>query len=77
MDLSEEIQDLVYRYLQGEATAEECSRLQAIFADGKEARQAFEQMARAWQYGKYAGTEITVDGKTYLIMKQSDILATL
>ena len=26
-------------------------------------------------YGKYAGTEITVDGKQYLIMKQSDILA--
>ena len=28
-------------------------------------------------YGKYAGTEITVDGKNNLIMKQSDILATL
>ncbi|MCX4333355.1 MAG: co-chaperone GroES [Bacteroidales bacterium] len=28
-------------------------------------------------YGKYAGTEITVDGKNYLIMKQSDILAVL
>ena len=26
-------------------------------------------------YGKYAGTEVTVDGKDYLIMKQSDILA--
>ncbi len=26
-------------------------------------------------YGKYAGTEITVDGKDYLIMKESDILA--
>ena len=26
-------------------------------------------------YGKYAGTEITIDGKDYLIMKQSDILA--
>ncbi len=26
-------------------------------------------------YGKYAGTEVTVDGKKYLIMKQSDILA--
>ena len=26
-------------------------------------------------YGKYAGTEVTVDGKTYLIVKQSDILA--
>ena len=28
-------------------------------------------------YGKYAGTEVTVDGKTYLIVKQSDILALL
>ena len=28
-------------------------------------------------YGKYAGTEITVDGKDYLIMRQSDILAVL
>lgn len=28
-------------------------------------------------YGKYAGTEVTVDGKKYLIVKQADILATL
>jgi len=26
-------------------------------------------------YGKYAGTEINVDGKDYLIMRESDILA--
>ena len=26
-------------------------------------------------YGKYAGTEITIDGKDLLIMKQGDILA--
>lgn len=26
-------------------------------------------------YGKYAGTEITIDGKEYLIMKESDIYA--
>ena len=26
-------------------------------------------------YGKYAGTEISVDGVEYLMMKQSDILA--
>ena len=26
-------------------------------------------------YGKYAGTEINIDGTDYLIMKQSDILA--
>ena len=28
-------------------------------------------------YGKYAGTEVTVEGKKYLIVKQSDILAML
>ncbi len=26
-------------------------------------------------YGKYAGTEITVDGKDYLIMRESDVVA--
>lgn len=28
-------------------------------------------------YGKYAGTEITVEGKDYLMMKQNDILAVI
>lgn len=28
-------------------------------------------------YGKYAGTEITVDGKDFLIMRESDIFAIL
>lgn len=28
-------------------------------------------------YGKYAGTEVTVEGVKYLIVKQSDILAIL
>jgi len=28
-------------------------------------------------YAKYAGTELSVDGKEYLIMHESDILATL
>jgi chaperonin GroES len=26
-------------------------------------------------YGKYAGTEITIDGNDYLIMRESDIVA--
>lgn len=26
-------------------------------------------------YGKYAGTEIELDGESYLIMRQSDVLA--
>ncbi len=28
-------------------------------------------------YGKYSGTEVAVDGKDYLIMRESDILAIL
>jgi chaperonin GroES len=28
-------------------------------------------------YGKYAGTEINYEGKDYLIMKESDILAVI
>jgi chaperonin GroES len=28
-------------------------------------------------YGKYAGTEISHEGKEYLIMRESDIFATL
>jgi chaperonin GroES len=28
-------------------------------------------------YGKYAGTEINIDGSDYLIMKESDILAVI
>jgi chaperonin GroES len=28
-------------------------------------------------YGKYAGTEISIDGEDYLIMKESDIFAVL
>ena len=28
-------------------------------------------------YGKYSGTEITIEGKEYLIMRESDIFAIL
>ncbi len=28
-------------------------------------------------YGKYAGTELSIEGQDYLIMRESDILATL
>jgi len=28
-------------------------------------------------YGKYSGTEVTIDGNDYLIMRESDILAVL
>ncbi len=28
-------------------------------------------------YGKYSGTEVTIDGNTYLIMKEDDIYAVI
>ena len=28
-------------------------------------------------YGKYSGTEVTVDGESYLILRESDVLAIL
>lgn len=28
-------------------------------------------------YGKYSGTEVAIDGKDYLIMKESDVLAVI
>ncbi|MDG5814401.1 co-chaperone GroES [Chitinispirillales bacterium ANBcel5] len=28
-------------------------------------------------YGKYSGTEVTIDNEEYLIMRESDVLATL
>ena len=28
-------------------------------------------------YGKYSGTEVNVDGKDYLILRESDVLAIL
>jgi chaperonin GroES len=28
-------------------------------------------------YGKYSGTEVTVDGQEYLIVKESDVLAVI
>ena len=28
-------------------------------------------------YGKYSGTEVTIEGETYLILRESDVLAVL
>jgi chaperonin GroES len=28
-------------------------------------------------YGKYSGTEVSVEGKDYLIMRESDVLAVI
>ena len=37
-----------------------------------------EEIAEAWGFaGKYSGTDVTIDGKDYLIVRESDVLAIL
>ena len=43
--------------------------------DGKKDEPLTVKIGDAVLYGKYAGTEITIDGKDYLIMRESDIFA--
>ena len=43
--------------------------------DGKKDEPLTVKVGDSVLYGKYAGTEITVDGKEYLIMRESDIFA--
>ena len=44
---------------------------------GKKAEPMEVKVGEEVLYGKYAGTEVTVEDKKYLIVKQSDILAIL
>ena len=44
--------------------------------DGKEVKMEV-KVGDVVLYGKYSGTEINVDGENYLIVKESDIFATL
>jgi chaperonin GroES len=43
--------------------------------DGKKDEPITVKVGDSVLYGKYAGTEITIDGKEYLIMRESDIFA--
>ena len=43
--------------------------------DGKKEEPITVKVGDEVLYGKYAGTEITYEGKEYLIMRESDILA--
>jgi chaperonin GroES len=45
--------------------------------DGKKDEPLTVKVGDSILYGKYAGTEITVDGRDYLIMRESDIFAVL
>jgi chaperonin GroES len=58
-------------------TAKEKPQKGSIVAvgDGKKDEPLTVKVGDAVLYGKYAGTEITIDGKDYLIMRESDIFA--
>lgn len=43
--------------------------------DGKKDEPLTVKVGDSVLYGKYAGTEVTVEGKEYLIMRESDIYA--
>jgi chaperonin GroES len=45
--------------------------------DGKKDEPLSVKVGDTVLYGKYAGTELTVEGKEYLIMRESDIFAIL
>jgi chaperonin GroES len=58
-------------------TAKEKPQRGTVIAVGKGTKEApmTVKVGDAILYGKYAGTEITVDDKEYLIMRESDIFA--
>jgi chaperonin GroES len=45
--------------------------------DGLEDKPVTVKVGDSVLYGKYSGTEITIDGKDYLIMRNSDIFGTI
>jgi chaperonin GroES len=45
--------------------------------DGLEDKPVTVKVGDSILYGKYSGTEITIDGKDYLIMRNSDIFGTI
>lgn len=61
MNPFENIEDLILRYLEGNATDAECKQLKEVFAKDKDARKLFEQTARTWQYGKYSSKWSKID----------------
>lgn len=60
-------------------TAKEKPQKGSVIAvgDGKKDEPLTVKVGDSILYGKYAGTEITVDGHDYLIMRESDIFAVL
>ena len=58
-------------------TAQEKPQAGTVVAVGKgtESEKMEVKVGDSILYGKYSGTEISLDGKDYLILRQSDILA--
>ena len=68
----------VSRIIKRRTVANEVCDAKHVEVNGKIARASYEvKVGDVVIYGKYAGTEVSVEGKDYLIMKQSDILAIL
>ena len=89
--MSVKIQPLADRVVIEPATAEEKTASGFIMPDtaneraqrgvvvavgpGKKDEPTMVKVGQVVLYGKYAGTEIQIEGKDYLIMKESDIFA--
>lgn len=89
--MSVKIQPLADRVVIEPATAEEKTASGIIIPDtakerpqrgvvvavgpGKKDEPTMVKVGQVVLYGKYAGTEIQIEGKDYLIMKESDIFA--
>jgi len=60
-------------------TAKEKPQKGAVVAvgEGKKDEPMTVKVGDSVLYGKYSGTEITIEGKDYLIMRESDIFAIL
>ena len=56
-------------------TAKEKPKKGTVIATGNEKLNFTVKPGDTVIYGSYTGTEVTVDGKNYLIMKESEILA--
>ena len=56
-------------------TAKEKPQKGTIVATGKKDEPLTVKEGDSVLYGKYAGTEITIDGNDYLIMRESDVFA--
>ena len=91
MTQKERIEQLLKEAIDGTITAEEVTKAGIIIPDsskekplkgtviavgnGTKDEEMVVKNGDTVLYGKYAGTEVEIDGEKYLIMRQSDVLA--